>query len=51
MYLETKEERFRSEMDLSISVCWVFSVCQVISRIGQGKKNMSGIIDCLKLLK
>ena len=23
-HLETKEERFRSELDLSISVCWVF---------------------------
>ena len=36
MYLETKEERFRSELDLAISVCWAFSVCQV-SRLGQEK--------------
>ena len=35
-HLETKEERFRLELDLSISVYWVFSVCQV-SRLGQEK--------------
>ena len=42
-------ERFKSELGLSISVCWVFSVYQV-SKLGQ-EKNMSEIIDCLKLLK
>ena len=47
-HLEIKEERFRSELDLSISVCWVFSVS---SKQAWSGKNMSGIIDCLKLLK
>ena len=30
-------ERFKSELGLSISVCWVFSVYQV-SKLGQEKK-------------